>query len=286
MLQHDAKGKIFVAYHKPFKTIDQNFIIPIHAGRACKKKNKDSDAPNKHASSFLENMIGDDTGDNISERNNEFNECSILYWVWKNEDFNKLKYIGFSQYRRQLILNDYFDKSKNTFEKKVYKCVHFKNINKNFCKKIGLTEDHILNLLKKYDCIIPYTTDLKAMDISSPYEDWVRKIPGVHINDLVELEKLMKEIHPEAYHNFEKYLNSPKKLMYQIFITKPEIFQKYCSWLFEILFKIDPRINTSLYSINGKRTLGYLAEILYGFYFTNLKNTIKIKECGVAFIDE
>lgn len=197
-----------------------------------------------------------------------------------------MKYAGLFQYRRYLILNDYFNKARKKSEKEVYKCVHFRKIKDGFSEKIGLTEENILKILEKYDCIVPYPTNLAAMKIASPYEDWVRKIPGVHIGDLVELEKIMAEIHPELFDEFEEYLNSPEKRMYQIFIAKPKIMQDYCAWLFDILFKIDRRIDTSLYSINGKRTLGYLAEILYGFYFTYMQNRIKIKECGVAFIEK
>ncbi len=285
MAEHNTKGKIFVAYHKPFMMLDRDFIVPVHAGRACQKENKDSGSVNKNGSS-LENLIGDDTGDNISARNNEFNECSVLYWAWKNVDFSKLAYVGFFQYRRQFILNDYFDHAKDDFEKRVYKCVHFKKINNGFYDKIDLNEDKILSILQEYDCIIPYTTDLAAMGISSPYEDWVRKIPGVHVGDLVKLEEIVKKMHPEIADEFEEYLNSPKKLMYQIFIARPDIAKQYCKWLFNILFEVDKHIDSSLYSVNGKRTIGYLAEILYGFYFTHMKKELKIKECGITFIDE
>ena len=153
------------------------------------------------------------------------------------------------------------------------------SFNRAFRKKI-------LDNLQYYDCIVPYASNLEAIQIASPYEDWVRAIPGVHIDDLILLEEYMKSAHPEQAMDFNSYLNSPRKLMYHIFITKPEIFKKYCAWLFDILFKVGPLIDTSLYSTNGKRTLGYLAEILYGFYFTQLQKEYRVKECGVVFIDK
>ena len=285
MKKQETKGKIFVAYHKPASILEEDFIIPIHAGRGCTEEHKDSTAVREEDLAFLRKLDGDDTGDNISDRNNEFNECSLLYWVWKNVDLDHLSYVGLFQYRRQLILNDVFDKSKNDFEKRVYKCVHFKKIDKNFSSQIGLTEEKIVDTLRHYDCIVPYQTDLAAMNISSPYEDWVRKIPGVHLNDLVALEELVSKMHPEMAEDFNAYLNSPKKRMYQIFIAKPTVMKDYCKWLFNILFEIDKKINSDMYSVNGKRTIGYLAEILYGFYFTYMGDKIKIKECGVSFIE-
>ena len=281
-----AEGTIFVAYHKPYSILKGDFITPVHAGRSCAVANKDSNTPSDSHDTFFRNMVGDDTGVNISSRNNEFNECSVLYWIWKNADIKNLKYIGFFQYRRHLILNEYFENSKDDIEKSAYRCTHFKKITSNYDDIIGLNEKNILNILKDYDCILPLSTDFTAINTTSVYDDWVYNIPGVHVDDLIELENVIAKLHPEMSDDLCKYLNSPKKRMYHIFITKPSIFNEYCDWLFNILFELDKRIDTSLYSVNGKRTLGYLAETLYGFYFSYKKNEIKIKECGVAFIDK
>ncbi len=277
-------GKIYTSYHKQCSVLEDNFIVPVHAGRACNKPNKD-DSSAKKLPSNLVHMVGDDTGDNISARNNEFNECSVLYWIWKNEDYKNLKYVGLFQYRRHLILNNYFNNAKNDLEKRAYKCTHFKKISTSYEDTIGLSEKNVLSILENYDCILPYSTDFSAINTTSSYDDWVYNIPGVHVSDLVELEKTVKELHPEMSEALNVYLNSPSKRMYHIFIAKPTIFNEYCKWLFEILFELDKRIDTTLYSINGKRTLGYLAETLYGFYFYYMQDKIKIKECGVAFIE-
>lgn len=280
-----GNGYIFTAYHKPFKLLDEDFIVPVHAGRTCAEERKDDAADAD--SDFLSKLIGDDTGDSISARNNEFSECTVLYWMWKNLPLQDYKYIGLFQYRRQLILNEVFDNAKDDTEKKAYKCVHFKNVSSNFGKTIGLTDDRITELLSEYDCILPYSSDLGVLGISSPYEDWVRRIPGVHVDDLVELERLMKQKHPELADAFGRYLNAPYKRMYQIFIARPEIVENYCAWMFDILFEADKYADTSLYTVNGRRTLGYLAEILYGFYFTYMQDigAIKAKECGVTFLE-
>ena len=39
----------------------------------------------------------DNTGENISSQNKEFNELTGLYWMWKNTND---EYIGLSHYRR------------------------------------------------------------------------------------------------------------------------------------------------------------------------------------------
>lgn len=54
---------------------------------------------------YGDNIIRDDTGDNISDMNPFYCELSGLYWIWKNYDIKE--YIGFCHYRRYF---DFFDK--------------------------------------------------------------------------------------------------------------------------------------------------------------------------------
>lgn len=46
--------------------------------------------------------LTDDTGDHISERNQDYCECTALYWIWKNTAGQD--YVGLSQYRRRFKL--------------------------------------------------------------------------------------------------------------------------------------------------------------------------------------
>ncbi len=48
--------------------------------------------------------LHDDTGDNISEKNCFYSECSVHYWVWKN--VKDREYVGVSHYRRQQRFGD------------------------------------------------------------------------------------------------------------------------------------------------------------------------------------
>lgn len=80
------KVKILVACHKPDSVYKDEVYIPIHVGRAISKY-KDE----------MSNMIGDDTGDNISEKNPYYCELTAQYWGWKNMD---CEYIGLCHYRR------------------------------------------------------------------------------------------------------------------------------------------------------------------------------------------
>ena len=81
--------KIFVCHHKNSPFIKTNSLIPIHAGKA---------------NSNLElGIIGDNTGDNISERNGSWCELTVIYWMWKNVQAD---YYGLFHYRRFLNFKD------------------------------------------------------------------------------------------------------------------------------------------------------------------------------------
>ena len=82
-----SKIKIFVATHKPGTVRHDGVYTPIHVGRAISKY-KDE----------MADMIGDDTGDNISEKNSSYSEMTAHYWIWKN--VHDVEYVGLCHYRR------------------------------------------------------------------------------------------------------------------------------------------------------------------------------------------
>ena len=69
------------------KQINNSMIIPIRCGAVYDNRENIS-------------IAGDDTGDNISSRRNEYCELTVQYWAWKNVDAD---YYGLCHYRRFLI---------------------------------------------------------------------------------------------------------------------------------------------------------------------------------------
>lgn len=92
------KVKILVACHKPDTIFQNEVYIPIHVGRSVSKFKKE-----------MADMIGDDTGENISSKNPFYCELTAQYWAWKNLD---CEYIGLCHYRRyfeQKVTEDNID---------------------------------------------------------------------------------------------------------------------------------------------------------------------------------
>lgn len=100
--------KILVGYHKPAKLYKSDIYVPIHLGRAlATEASKDGKMSQEDYQWMLDNMIGDDTGDNISELNRYFCELTAIYWAWKNYDkLGNPDYIGLCHYRRLFAENE------------------------------------------------------------------------------------------------------------------------------------------------------------------------------------
>ena len=80
------KIRIYVMTHKKFEMPQSPLFRPLHVGRAC---GEDLGYP------------GDDTGENISDKNCYYSELTGLYWVWKN--CHDVDYVGTCHYRRYLL---------------------------------------------------------------------------------------------------------------------------------------------------------------------------------------
>ena len=78
------KTTVIVATHKEYPMPTDPLYLPVQAGRALH-------APLAYT--------GDDSGENISDRNRNFCELTCLYWAWKNLNEDA---VGLCHYRRYL----------------------------------------------------------------------------------------------------------------------------------------------------------------------------------------
>jgi len=282
--------KIFVGYHKPYQLLKSEIFIPIHLGRTAAKEQAFDTKLNKKDVNWLKtHMIGDNTGDNISYRNREYCELTGIYWLWKNYDIiGNPDYIGFMQYRRHFIFNeDVYNSYKSANDnEKTYKQYTVGSIFDGYEEYFGLKDSIIQNYCGQYDCIIPKKVELKYSNIKSIRDDYHHAIEGTNIKDFDLMLKIVKKYMPAYYHTLQKQAYNDTGYFYQSFILKKKIFFEYCDFLFNILNILDSKIDTSAYSNNGKRTLGYLGEKLFNCFMETLisDNRYKVKELGLTFI--
>jgi hypothetical protein len=205
-----------------------------------------------------ENYIRDNTGDNISDKNNKYCELTAMYWAWKNllmED-----YIGLTHYRRYFLFNY---RSNYKLDR-----LPFRNVSNNFLNFISPQKNDIIEILERHDIILPKTKKLFLSVREVYYRDKVCFKKDFDIMEQVVLEK-----YPEYRTSISEVFNGKKMHHFNMFVLKRDKFNNYMSWLFDVLSECENRIDTSNYSKTEKRVLGFLAERLFTLYIHHNKFT-------------
>lgn len=257
--------KIFVSHRIDMEaeTIDNPLYVNVRCGAVYdKRENID--------------MLGDDTGDNISEKRESFNELTVQYWAWKNVDAD---YYGLCHYRRYLSFSD--KKYKTESGESNNNCVVEGYLSDKIIAKHCLNEKKMREVIENNDVIVFKPVKARFNNIQA-----MKKSPDYHnIEDMYETLKIIKELYPDMSSIAEKYMNNNEIYLYNCFIMSKEIFYKYSEWLFSILFELEKRIDMKYYSIKQYRTPGTIAERLLGIYISYLSKNkqIKIKKQQLIF---
>ncbi len=171
----------------------------------------------------------DDDGKNISKKNPTFNELTALYWGWKNL---KCDYIGLDHYRRYMTLG----KSKDLAS--------------------VLSQEQLERLFKNTDVVLPTK---RHYYIESNYSHYVH---AHHAEPLNITKEIISEKYPEYIDSFERVMKKTSAHMFNMFIMRKSLSDAYCEWLFDILFELEKRIDTSEYDTYETRVFGFVSELL------------------------
>ena len=79
-------------------------------------------------------------------------------------------------------------------------------------------------------------------------------------------------------------MNRTKAHRFNMMIMKREIFDDYCTWLFDILSELENRLDISAYSDYNKRIYGFISERLLDVFLE--ANRISYKELPVMFMEQ
>ncbi|MCI8548694.1 MAG: DUF4422 domain-containing protein [Bacilli bacterium] len=227
------KIKIVVATHKKYEMPKDNMYLPVQVG----KEGKDSIG-----------YQGDNEGENISNKNQNYCELTGLYWAWKNLD---AEYVGLSHYRRHFCLKK---KSKNVFD----------NI---------LTYDEANEILNSTDIILPKKRKYYIENLYNHYKH------TLYIEPLDETRKIIEEKYPDYLNEFDKLHTRTSAHMFNMLIMKKDILKDYCEWLYNILFELEKRIDISKYDAFHARFFGRVSELLLDVWINT--NNLKYKEVKV-----
>lgn len=282
----DLNVKILVACHRPCQLLKDSVFTPIHVGREIAEKvSKDGTNTQETLDWMKANVIGDNTGDNISAKNHQFNELTAIYWAWKNyEKIGNPDYVGLMHYRRHLC----FD-LKNTDEPNRVGLIYHKKIDDEYICKFKLTDREVKKVIKDYDVVVAEKCDLEKIGTNSCYNHYLNANPAVqHIEDYDKVLKIILEKYPEYEEAIKTYNSSRYAYFTNIFIMKKSLFKDYAKWIFSIVFEAEKEINISQYNIAEARALGYISEWLFGIWFTHLKQTtnVKVLELKRTFVED
>jgi hypothetical protein len=248
-MTNNERIKILISTHKEFDFPKNDLYLPIHAGKSISAINL--------------NYQGDNTGENISLKNNNYCELTSIYWAWKN--LNDFDFIGICHYRRFFLFNKYLK--------------HFSNnliFNTNEFFKLQSVFSIDKKILGQYDFILAEPRDL-GKSIYDDYAFFCNK------EDFDILGDVIKVIEPEYFDSYLKLFHFSSKLSpYNMFITNHKNLDKYCDWLFSILFEVERRIqiNSDIYQ---SRVFGFMAERLLNLYIFH--NRFSVKYLPVIKVD-
>ena len=245
--------KIFVSHRIDLdsETIDNPLYIPVRCGAVYDERENVT-------------MLGDDTGDNISEKRMSYCELTVQYWAWKNI---KADYYGLCHYRRFISFSD--KKMPVGNEESNNGCVIENSISKESIEKHQLYQSVMEKQISQYDLIaidpilINESTNYKSMKNSPEYHN---------MDDIDFVIDVIERKYPFMIKAVEKYMKHDHVCwLYNCWIMKRELFFQYSEWVFDILNEVDRHINNENYGTQMFRTPGTISERLFGIFITYLQ---------------
>ncbi len=258
MGKKEPKISLYVSCHKESYVPKMPLLKPIQVGAAVADKR-------------LSNMLHDDEGENISDKNRQYCELTAQYWAWKND--KESDYFGFFHYRRYLSFSPVL------LDEDCFGNVVIEDINEENLKLIGLDVNRIKREVEKYDLITSLPTDL-ANNGKTVYGHYKFCSPYHRIEDLEIALEVIEDIYPEYYEAAKEYINSSKAYFCNLYIMNKKTFYEYNNWIFSIIDEHRKRRNFDQYSIDESRIYGFLSERLFGIYYLYKKkdSAFKFKE--------
>lgn len=260
------KVKILVCYHKPATLLKNKFFVPIHVGRSVAfQQSKDGKITSKEFDWMKRNLIGDDTGVNISAENRNYCELTALYWAWKNQNrLGNPDYIGLMHYRRVIKFNDIY---------KNYYCVNNKQLD-NFFN----STDFDLILTKPKPCF----SVVNNVCSKNVYDHFCQE-HGIRMTHI--MLDCIKLNYPEMTESLNRVMFGCKTISwYNILVASKKVFNDYCTWLFDILKIINQKCIDEDFEMDSSRMMGYYGEILLNIFFSYYSNNNK--ELRIIYLDD
>ena len=199
-------------------------------------------------------FIGDDIGESITDKNPTFCELTGLYWAWKNL---KADYVGLAHYRR-----------------------HFGGTKRDKGNPLAcvLTEEQAVRLLEGKDGILPKKRKYYIETLYSHYAH------TMHVEPLDLTGEILREKYPAYVEAFEELKKRRSAHMFNMMILRKDHLNAYCTWLFDILFELEKRVDASAYDAFHGRFFGRVSELLLDVWLS--QNPLDLVEVPVVNVEK
>ena len=188
--------------------------------------------------------LRDNTGKNISVKNTNYCELTVLYWMWKN------------------ILED----SRKTKDVEYYGLCHYRRVP-------DIREEDLKRLKRNdVDAVLPYPT-LHEPDISEHHARYIKE------TDWQAMLQAIKELRPEYMGSFWEIFSQSYFYNYNMVIAKRDVLADYCRWLFPILERTEELCEPKGWE-RADRYIGYIGESLMTLYFLYHRKDLRIYHAG------
>lgn len=239
------KIEIYVVAHKESRMPTNSIFLPVQVGKG----------PN------IEGFMRDNTGENITEKNNNYCELTAMYWAWKNR---KADVKGLVHYRRV------FTNGKNipSWASAEYK---YSNL---------ITEKQVIDMLSN-ECqiILPKAHDYIT---ETAFEHYKHNHDSFDALDLIR--EYLKCQYPTYVDAFDRAMESKRSHLLNMMIASNKIFDEYAEWVFDVLSYVEANYSIDRLDAYDKRIFGFISELLLDVWID--ANHLDYRELPVVYLEK
>ena len=163
--------------------------------------------------------LQDNTGINISDKNEHYGELTGYYWVLNNFlNATKSEYIGFCQPYRFL---DFNIDGKSLLP---FRPIFIANFVKSFMKS---TDENVLAQIQDFAVVLPQKTNVEK----TVYDEWMKDVDK---EDFDLALSVIREISPDYSTAIDEFIASDSMYLFGSFVMKTELMTEFLSWMFDI----------------------------------------------------
>ena len=249
----------YIVSHKEFSEYETNYSKTIWVGPVG-----------------VDKTLNDRGTNSISQKNSSYCELTALHKIWKSLTEDELQ-IGFSHYRRQLLLK---------------KVVHEGKLAGRYSKTAIMPVSVISN--EKFVCLdVDELQNLSRFDIVLPFEESIQESVKQHFlskHGSKSWDLMIDVLERNGEEDTIDLLLDDQNKMSRwgnLFLLQKSFLVDFCKWLFPLLEEMESGAK-NISDFNDDRIYGFFAERMFSAYFSLLireKSDLKMLERPTLLID-